>query len=554
MKKLLFTLTLILCCLPGFGKVEPVKGIEPSGTLPILYINTENSQEVNQKVTYIDAEWWLDSKGFEGYESIGSAEEPLKLGIRGRGNTSWLHDGQKPYKLKLDKKTSILGMGKNKHWALLAKLKRWELYNELLGFEMGRQLGMDFVPQVRPVEVVLNDTYIGLYMLTETIRIDDNRLETFEQPELNEDEATIGDGWLVEIDNNTEENQVAIPQPQDYNLRVTHHTPEVVSDMQRNWLIDQMTEITERINTDNLLDTRWEELVDIDALVKHLIVQESLTNYDAYSGSCYLHKDVDEKWTFGPLWDLSFSTFGKKQNLIAKRDDQHWIGEFYKFPVFKKRLKEIWDEYYAKGTDWMRPFLTDFYNKIKDGVAQSVKVWPDIPLDAALGVETVLVNVTYDMDFTDKAYQEECITRQLSWELIDDSSNLTDEEQNLDQPIVTLNGLPLNNVTVLSGGNVIMAVETGDSLLITEILINGEKANLDSNQNITFPIEEITEDTHLEIHYSNEGNNSIDSIGDSNDGEIKYYNINGLKVDIDSAPKGIYIEIKGGKCNKIVKF
>lgn len=137
-----------------------MKGDSPSGTLPILYINTEDSQEIDQKEKYINANWWLETYGIEGYESIGTSQNPEKMGIRGRGNTSWRHDGQKPYKIKLDKKTSLLGMGKNKHWALLTRVKRWELYSEILAFEMGRQLEMPFVPEVRPIEVVLNGNYI----------------------------------------------------------------------------------------------------------------------------------------------------------------------------------------------------------------------------------------------------------------------------------------------------------------------------------------------------------------------------------------------------------
>ena len=104
MRQSLLILTLVLCYLSVFSKIEPVEGIEPSGTLPVLYINTENAQEIDQKENYIDGEWWLETYGIEGFESIGSAEEPQKLGIKGRGNTSWIHDGQKPYKLKLDKK------------------------------------------------------------------------------------------------------------------------------------------------------------------------------------------------------------------------------------------------------------------------------------------------------------------------------------------------------------------------------------------------------------------------------------------------------------------
>lgn len=244
-------------------------------------------------------------------------------------------------------------------------------------------------------------------MLTETIRIDDNRLAISEQPDLNDNMNTIGDGWLIEIDNNTEENQVSIPQPQGYNLRITYHTPEILSPAQSEWLISQMEDITEAINNKDKNDERWELLINMESLVKHYIVEESLTNYDAYLGSCFLYKDMNDIWNFGPLWDFSASGFGFKSELVSERQDQHWIGEIYKFSNFRKNLKEIWNSYYSSyGNSWIRPFLTKFYEKIKDAVKQSNKVWPDTPLNAEEGLEIVVASVTHGMNFNNKKFSE----------------------------------------------------------------------------------------------------------------------------------------------------
>lgn len=68
-----------------------------TGTLPVVYINTADRVPITQKETYIDASMWIDAKGIEGFESVGSEEKPLALGIRGRGNASWSYD-KKPYK------------------------------------------------------------------------------------------------------------------------------------------------------------------------------------------------------------------------------------------------------------------------------------------------------------------------------------------------------------------------------------------------------------------------------------------------------------------------
>jgi hypothetical protein len=56
--------------------------------LPVLFINTEGHRDIvsKDKEDYLHADWWLDNMGVEGYESIGSPEEPLGMQIKGRGN------------------------------------------------------------------------------------------------------------------------------------------------------------------------------------------------------------------------------------------------------------------------------------------------------------------------------------------------------------------------------------------------------------------------------------------------------------------------------------
>ena len=57
-----------------------------SGTLPVMYINTEGGAPVTSKDTYLSATCYIDNLGLEGYESMGSAEHPVTLQIKGRGN------------------------------------------------------------------------------------------------------------------------------------------------------------------------------------------------------------------------------------------------------------------------------------------------------------------------------------------------------------------------------------------------------------------------------------------------------------------------------------
>ena len=167
-----------------------------SGTLPVMFINTAGNAPITSKETYVDANYWIDPMGVEGVEAIGSEDAPLTTQIRGRGNYTWIGFDKKPYRVKLTDKQPLLGMPKSKHWALLAHADdRYGFMRNFAGMTASESLEMPWTPQSQPCEVVLNGNYIGLYFLTQTVRVDKDRVDVVEQLDL----ATtdVDGGWLV---------------------------------------------------------------------------------------------------------------------------------------------------------------------------------------------------------------------------------------------------------------------------------------------------------------------------------------------------------------------
>ena len=122
----------------------------------------------------------------------------LKIDIRGRGNTTWLFEGKKkPYKIELDKKAPILGMGSNKHWALIANVYDPSLMRNRITYWLGHELDMAFTPYGYPVDVYMEDQYLGSYLLCETIRIDKNRINIDELSQEDNDPDVITGGYLM---------------------------------------------------------------------------------------------------------------------------------------------------------------------------------------------------------------------------------------------------------------------------------------------------------------------------------------------------------------------
>lgn len=352
-----------------------------SGTLPVMHINTEGGQAIVSKEDYINATYYLDALGLDGYQSFGTEEEQLPLEIRGRGNYTWRDFDKKPYRIKLGAKAELLGMKKSKHFALLAHADdNLGFYRNTMGLKLSELIGMAYTPTQHPVEVVLNGDYIGLYFLTETVRVDEDRVNIVEQADEATDAVEITGGWLVEIDNYDEEEQVKITEGNGVTMRFTYKTPELLSNAQRTYLTNQMTAIDNAIYTADKSSTEWEKLVDVDALVRFYIVQEVMQNAESFHGSCYLYKDQgeDKKWMFGPVWDFGNSFHGAYDRFlyIDSPFGNHWIEEWAKFPRFQDHVKSVWANFYSTELPKLEEFMNDFATQISAAAVCDYARWP----------------------------------------------------------------------------------------------------------------------------------------------------------------------------------
>ena len=375
MKTKLFLVVFLLSCIE-------LNAATYSGTLPVLYIQTENKAPITSKDYYLNATYYLDAIGLEGYESFGSASAPLTMEIKGRGNYSWTGFDKKPYRIKLADKQPLLGMKKSKHFALLAHADdsndRKGFMRNAVGFELSRMIGMTYTPDARPLEVVLNGDYIGLYFLTEHIRVDKDRVNIVEQEDEETDSEKITGGWLVEIDNYDDDPHITIKEGGKTTMWITYKTPEVLSPQQEQYLTEQIKLIDNLVYGDKNSDELWNYL-DMDALAKFYIVQELTDNYESFHGSCYLHKELgeNEKWYFGPVWDFG-SSFNRDKSQYMYQGDvwhNHWIPEICKFPAFMNRVKEIWNEFYNGDYNNIYNFIDTHENLIAQAAVKDKERW-----------------------------------------------------------------------------------------------------------------------------------------------------------------------------------
>lgn len=353
-----------------------VWAVNPSGTLPIVHITTANGQPITDRDNYMAGTIYIDNCAAD--KALGTAAAPKPMGIRGRGNHTWRSFEKKPYKIKLDESSKVLGLPKSKHWALIAGA------DDGLGFMrnaggllLGQLVGMKWTPTQIPVEVVVNGEYIGLYFLTETIRIQKNRINIYEQPNNNQDLLTMSGGWLMEIDNYEGENQVDLVEPNGEPFHISIDTPDSLSELQRVYINNQMSVLNAAFYEGT--SSNWEQLVDLDEAVKFYLVQEITENCESYHGSCYFYRDAgsNAKWYFGPVWDFGNSYWRLREASIYDNPtfSQIWIGQIASFPSFQLRLRNFWYDFLTLQYDTYRAKLLEYKNEIKQAAIRDADRW-----------------------------------------------------------------------------------------------------------------------------------------------------------------------------------
>ena len=364
------------------AKADSNPSVAYSGTLPVLFINTDNAQPITDKEVYIAGSYYLDALNIPGYVSIGSPDEPLRLQIKGRGNWTWETYDKKPYRIKLDQKQALMGMNKNKHFVLLAHVEDPYAYlREGTAFELSRRIGMSYTPAEEPLEVVLNGDYIGLYFLTEKIRVDNARVNIVEQEDNDSVPEHVTGGWLLEIDAYPDEHPIILSSRDGYWFPVVSHSPEDLSDVQYDYLVGLVNRVDSLIYESPIQDCEWENYLDMDSLACFYIVNEVMDNIESFSGSCYIHKErgEDTKLIFGPVWDFGNSFNRSSLNYIYEENPiylTHWLKGVLQFPKFRQCLRDHWNNFYENGLVSIDDFIDRYVEKIQAACVANEARWP----------------------------------------------------------------------------------------------------------------------------------------------------------------------------------
>lgn len=391
--------------------------------LPVIYIETENRSPVVSKEKYIDAQ--LAVQGNSEFDSDDYLYDG-KTEIRGRGNSTWQAD-KKPYRLKLDEKADLFGMGKSKHWVLISNPFDTSLLRNEISYGLSGDMGLEFQKSVW-VDVVFNGKVVGNYQLCEHIRVDDTRVDITNWEDLAEDAAkaiykkhsdtltkddrdelidimtedmswttsdevvfnsitytvsdymdypSINGGYLTEIVRKAEEYTFATSR----GMYVCIDTPEALSEDMLNYVQGYYQGFEDALFSEDFCTeyngktVRYTDFIDLESFVKGLLINEIFENFDFGRTSTWISQDIGGKLVYGPVWDMDLSS---SSPYIWTASKVNWLKRFLCDPIFVKELRETYFEYrYTAINDLIKDNgdIDQAIRKIESSAIHNDEIW-----------------------------------------------------------------------------------------------------------------------------------------------------------------------------------
>ena len=349
-----------------------------SSNLPIIKITTTRSipdePKVPARMGIID-----HGPGFTNHLDDSFTGYDGNIGIEIRGSSSQMFP-KKQYAVELwtenglDTSTSVLGLPAEEDWILYAPYSDKSLLRNVLAYKFSGDLGW-YAPRTRLVELYIDELYKGVYVFTEKIKRDSNRVNI---SKLNPDEITGDDltgGYIVKID---KFDGATEGLGWDSPFRPRHGSNNAVIHFQfhypkENEITFEQADYIERFITDfeqSLSGPNWRHreygyrnYINVESFIDFAIVNEMTKNVDGYRLSTFLYKDKDSKdgkLYLGPVWDFNLgfgnadyceggTTYGWAWDFNKICGGDYWLVPFWwerlmQDQDFKMQFKARWQE------------------------------------------------------------------------------------------------------------------------------------------------------------------------------------------------------------------
>lgn len=374
-----------------------------SSHLPIIQINTFGKEIPNEPsipgemgIVWNGVGQMNDSEGFPN-EFLGN------ISIERRGQSSlWLFPKngfaiETKDEMGEDLDTSFLNFPKEEDWVLHGPYSDKTLMRNVLVMDIARRMGQ-YASRTRFVELLINGSYEGIYVLMEKIKQDKNRVDiaNLKEDDLAGDELTGGYVFKVDKDEADWYSQFGVSANQNEKLPFQYVSPKrsKIQPEQEDYIQSYVDSFEQAIRspTWKFGGKRYDEYIDLTSFADNFIINELSKNVDGFRLSSYFHKDKDSKGgkiVAGPVWDynLGFGNadycgggvpIGWERDSPCGDTNPFWWDRMVQDAVFTNLLQCRWREF-RQGPlhiDSLHTFIDSQAEYLEPALERNFDRWP----------------------------------------------------------------------------------------------------------------------------------------------------------------------------------
>ena len=254
-------------------------------------------------LTDITNDTFLNYNGRIGIELRGSSSQVLEK--KPYGFTTLMEDDES------NNNVNLLGMPSENDWVLNSLAYDPSMVRDYLSYTLSSNMG-NYAPRVKYIEVIVNDDYKGVYILTEKIKRDSDRVNLTKIADFDNTAPEVTGGYIVKADKINGDDEVAwtMPNSGGWETNFLHHYPktEDITGQQADYIENIFYDLATQTNPANTsISDGYPSIIDIPSFVDYMIMAELASNPDAYQFSTFFHKDRAGKLRAGPIWDYNLS-------------------------------------------------------------------------------------------------------------------------------------------------------------------------------------------------------------------------------------------------------
>jgi len=312
-----FLLVFFLFEIPGFAQTFS------ESTLPIVEIYTSGkSIPYDGKIT---ASMEITFYGEGSVTSIHDVPNiwsgAVEIGVRGASSFSY---PQKSYSFTTmmsavqDSNIVILDMPREHDWLLINNWNEKSFVRNTLAQKIFSTMG-HYGVRMRHCEVTLNGQYIGIYLLSEKIKVDKGRVNISKLSETDNTGALVSGGYIIRNDiydgtNGWPSNFHPVGHsPSDHPYFLFEYPKESnITPQQRNYIKSFMDTLETSLYSQTFSDpvNGYIRYISRSSFIDYFLVNELARNVDGNKKSSYWHKDRWDKGgklKAGPIWDFDWA-------------------------------------------------------------------------------------------------------------------------------------------------------------------------------------------------------------------------------------------------------